>query len=240
MCGSTARLTMKTPSTLTRSIACNASSGVSSAGPIQATPALLTSTSILMNRVRAASTARLTSAGDVTSAARARPSISAAAASAAARSRSRTATAIPSRASRRAISRPMPPPAPVTSPIRPCSAYMARLMHPQPGRGHAGAFGERFELGPDDVLGHAAHPRRRVEPAIGAGNHAARIAHRRRDTFEPIGDGLGVLDKIGQAVDNPGDDDLVVGKRQFLEHAVLVGVLRVGEREEKAADIGLF
>ena len=41
---------------------------------------------------------------------------------AAAPSRSSTATAIPSPAKRRAIARPMPPPAPVTNAMRPCNA----------------------------------------------------------------------------------------------------------------------
>ena len=50
MCGKTARLTIKTPSTLTRSIVCSTSSGISSAGPVQAIPALSTSTSILWKR----------------------------------------------------------------------------------------------------------------------------------------------------------------------------------------------
>src|SRR6267143_3277589 len=50
MCGKTARLTMKTPSTLTRSIVCSTSSGISGAGPVQSIPALLTSTSILWKR----------------------------------------------------------------------------------------------------------------------------------------------------------------------------------------------
>ena len=67
-----------------------------------------------------------------------------------------------------------------------------------------------------------------------------RVADRRRDAFQPIGDGFGVLDEIGQAVDNPGDDDLVVGERQFFEHAVFMGVPRIGEGEEEGADIGLF
>jgi len=66
-----------------------------------------------------------------------------------------------------------------------------------------------------------------------------RIADRGGDPLDPVGDGFGMLDKVGQAVDHAGNDDLVVGQRQLLEYPVLVGVPRVGEREEKAADLGL-
>src|SRR6516162_8028950 len=48
-----------------------------------------------------------------------------------------------------------------------------------------------------------------------------------------------MLDKIGQAVDDPGDDDLIRGERQFFEDAVFVGVPRIGEREKESADIGV-
>jgi hypothetical protein len=41
-------------------------------------------------------------------------------------------------------------------------------------------------------------------PAIGAADNAARVAGRRRDAFQPIGDGFRMLDKVGQAVDDPG------------------------------------
>src|SRR5277367_4689936 len=66
----------------------------------------------------------LDASGEVTSATTARPPVSAATARAAASSRSSMATAIPSPASRRAISRPIPPPPPVISPTRPFIAYI--------------------------------------------------------------------------------------------------------------------
>jgi hypothetical protein len=65
MCGSTARLMMKTPSTLTRSIACSAASGMSSAGPIHAMPASLTRRSICLKREIVAATAWSISSGDI-------------------------------------------------------------------------------------------------------------------------------------------------------------------------------
>ncbi len=49
-----------------------------------------------------------------------------------------------------------------------------------------------------------------------------------------------MLDEIGQAVDHPGDQDLVIGERQLFEDAVLVSVARIGEGQEEAADIGLL
>ena len=83
-------------------------------------------------------------------------------------------------------------------------------------------------------------PGRGVEAAIGAGHHAMRVADRARDVFEPVGDDLRMLDKPGQVVDDPGDDDLVIGQRKLLQHAPFVLMPRVGEGQHKAADIGLF
>src|SRR6185437_10338523 len=104
----------------------------------------------------------------------------------------------------------------------------------------AGAVGHGAELGPDDVLGDAAHPGRGVEAAIGAGEHAARVADRPGNVFEAVGDDLRVLDKTGQIVDDPGDDDLVVGERVFLQYPPFVLVPRVAEGQDKAADSGLL
>ncbi len=48
-----------------------------------------------------------------------------------------------------------------------------------------------------------------------------------------------MLDEIGQTVDHPCDQDLIVGKPEFPETAEFVGVARIGERQHQAADIGL-
>ncbi len=111
---------------------------------------------------------------------------------------------------------------------------------PEPPAGDPGAVGHRLQLGPDDVLGDPPHAGRGVEAAIGAGHHAMRVADRARDVFEPVGDDLGMLDKPGQIVDDAGDDDLVVGQREFLQDAPFVLVPRVRERQHEAADLGLF
>ena len=65
------------------------------------------------------------------------------------------------------------------------------------------------------------------------------IADRLRDALQPVGDDLGVLDEIGEVVDHPGGDDLVVGKPMLRQHLVFVLVARVGEGQHVAADIGL-
>ena len=117
---------------------------------------------------------------------------------------------------------------------------LARLTHPQPLGGEPGAFGQRGELGPDDVLGDTAHSRGSVKAAIGAGDDPLRVADHLRYPLDPVGDGLGVLDEIGQAVDDPGDEDLIVGQRLLLEDMVFVRMARVGEGEEEGADPGLL
>ena len=85
----------------------------------------------------------------------------------------------------------------------------------QPLRGDPRALAQRRELGPDHVFGDAPAPGRGVEAAIGAGHHAPRIADVPRHAFEPVGDDLGMLDEIGQRIDDAGDDDLVVVQRQL-------------------------
>ena len=66
------------------------------------------------------------------------------------------------------------------------------------------------------------------------------IADGSSNAFDAVGHRFGMLDEVGQAVDDPGDDQLIVSQRQFLEHPILVGVARVGEGEKEAADLGLF
>src|ERR1700746_1033180 len=66
------------------------------------------------------------------------------------------------------------------------------------------------------------------------------VADRRGYAFEPVVDRFGVLDKVGQAVDYSGDQDLVVGQRQLLENVMIMCGARGGEREEEAADISLL
>ena len=60
-----------------------------------------------------------------------------------------------------------------------------------------------------------------------------------RDALQPLGHDLRVLDKIGQVVDDPGGNDLVVGEAVLFEHLVFVLMARVGERQHDPADIRL-
>src|ERR1700704_940157 len=71
------------------------------------------------------------------------------------------------------------------------------LSEAQPSARDLRAVGHSLHLGPDDVLGAAAHPGRGVEAAIGAGHDPPRVADDARDVFQPVGDDFGVLDKAG-------------------------------------------
>jgi hypothetical protein len=86
----------------------------------------------------------------------------------------------------------------------------------QPLRNEGGAFAHARELGPDHVLGDAAPVGGRIEAAISAGERARRIADDLRDPLETVCHHLRMLDKIGQAVDHAGDQELVVAQRIFL------------------------
>ena len=69
--------------------------------------------------------------------------------------------------------------------------------------------------------------------------HALRITHRLGHALDAFGDGLRVLDEVGDAVDHAGDDDLIGIEREVAQHGVFVCVARVGERQHEAADIQL-
>ena len=95
------------------------------------------------------------------------------------------------------------------------------------------------QLLPHDRRRDVADPRRRVEPAVGAGDDPPRIADRAGDGREPIGDHLRVLDEVVGGVDDAGDEHHAVGQRTTLEAVVLVGVAGVGHRQHERADVGL-
>src|SRR5437016_8124534 len=73
--------------------------------------------------------------------------------------------------------------------------------HPEPCRCNPRAVTQRTQLRPDDVLGDRAAAGGRVKAAIGAGDQPPRIAEHPRHLLEPIGDHLGMLDVVGDAVD---------------------------------------
>lgn len=86
--------------------------------------------------------------------------------------------------------------------------------------GKARTFGHRPEFGPHHAsrLWRHGSIRPSAKAAIGARAHALRVADDLRHPFEPVGDGLWMFDKIDQAVDAPGDEELVVVKRQFFRN----------------------
>ena len=93
------------------------------------------------------------------------------------------------------------------------------------------ALAERFELGPDHVLGDEAVTGEGRETAVGAGDYPFAIAHRGDRAFQALGDQGRVLDIIGHGVDDAGDQHHVVGQRVVAKGVDLVGVARVGERQ---------
>ncbi|GAA2817495.1 hypothetical protein GCM10020220_002060 [Nonomuraea rubra] len=129
MPGSTRRAIRNGASTITLSIVANTSGGNSSIGATCWNPALFTTMST------GSSGSAATKPGSLRSATTAAPPTSAATFSADSARRSTTSTLAPAAASRRAHAAPMPPPAPVTSAVRPVSSF-AIPRHPKrsPGR----------------------------------------------------------------------------------------------------------
>src|SRR5579872_1867247 len=154
--GRAARVTRKTPTTFVSNTCRQRSSGISSNGAPQLTPALFTRMSTPPNAVAAAPTSRSASPGTVTSHACARTSMPAAASSADASSshcvrRATITIRAPASPSPRAISSPSPRDPPVTIATRCCSENSSgtRAMSSARGR-HASRAGrgllERFEV----------------------------------------------------------------------------------------------
>src|SRR5215469_16299637 len=107
------------------------------------------------------------------------------------------------------------------SPSRTTSSNHRRRPREQPLRCERGAVAQGCELRPDDVLGDPAHAGGGIETAVGSGNDPTRVADRPRDLLEARGDDFGMLDEIRQRINDPGNDDLIVGKAMPLEAADL-------------------
>lgn len=65
------------------------------------------------------------------------------------------------------------------------------------------------------------------------------ITDRLSDALDAFGDGLRVLDEVGDRINDAGNDDLVGIEREVLQHRIFVCMARVGERQHEAADIQL-
>ena len=195
----TARVTLQSASTVTRSTARQPLVGISSAGALNCPPALLTSTSrraeALERRVDdALDLVRLAQVGGDREAVAAAASISARIASSGSARRPQTTTRAPLAASSSAVARPIPVPPPVTSATRPalasaasgdrrrqarCSASIARSSS-------AVAAREPVERAPRRVrAARPARPARRRRPRAAAPRRSARRAGR-------VGDAVGV------------------------------------------------
>src|SRR5579862_2471125 len=134
----------------------------------------------------------------------------------------------------RVISRPVYLPTPF-SPIK--QLPPARK---QPIRREPRAVAQACKLGPDHVLGNAAPAGRGIEAAIGPRQHPRRIADDCGDALDAVGHDLRMLDEIRQAVDDARHQHLIVLERMSGKTAKFVGMPRIGEGQDEAADIGLL
>jgi hypothetical protein len=127
MCGTAARIGQTVPATLVSSIVASASSVWSRMPPYMPIPALAIRLSIRPNRDIAVSTSRRQSSGDRTSiaTATARSGNSASMASSRSRRRAPMTTRAPASSSSRAVARPMPELAPVTTATVPVRSSMS-------------------------------------------------------------------------------------------------------------------
>lgn len=106
--------------------------------------------------------------------------------------------------------------------------------------GYLRSVPEAAQLCPDHIRRNTAPARRRVEAAIGRGQHGAGIADRSRDPLDPVRHDLGMLDDVGQRVDHARHQDLTALQGKFLEAAKFVRVARAGEGEIQGSDVRLL
>src|SRR3989441_3405891 len=174
--GNTARATRMYPRSFRLQSSAHCASGIVRKSPPRIAPALLTRMAILPKRrwtsraARSTSSSRLRSPATMNGSARVSRAISAAAVSSVALSRAHSATRAPSAASPRAMARPMPRLAPVTSAIFSLSSRsIAGLLSAPPRlrlpRARKRRHVRLFEIGePIERAGHRAREGLEVEP----------------------------------------------------------------------------
>src|ERR1700733_3090906 len=109
----------------------------------------------------------------------------------------------------------------------------------QPLRRNARPFAECRQLRPHHILCDATLTRGGIEPAIRPRQHPLRITHHLGHALDAFCDSLGMLDKIRDAVDHPGNDDLIGIERKIAQHRILVSMTRIGERQHEASNVEL-
>src|SRR3954452_6396533 len=109
-------------------------------------------------------------------------------------------------------------------------AYTSRESE-QPRGSELRSVPEAAQLCPDHIWRNPTPARRRVEAAIGRGQHGGGIADRMRHPLDPVRYDLGMLDDVGQRVDHACHQDLAALEGTSLEAAKFVRVARAGEGE---------
>src|SRR6185436_8088285 len=89
-----------------------------------------------------------------------------------------------------------------------------------------GALRQRSELRPDDLRIHAARSDVNAEAAVDAGHHVV-AADEPRIPLDTLRDQLGMLDVVGLALDDAGDQHLPLRQLDRLEQCPLVSVARI-------------
>jgi hypothetical protein len=105
--------------------------------------------------------------------------------------------------------------------------------------GQAGAVTQARELCIDDIFGHAPPTGRGVETAVGTCENPGGVTDDTCHPFDPVGNHLGMLDEIGEAVDYARDDHLVFSEGKPFEAAKLMGVTRIRKWQYQAAHVSL-
>src|SRR4029453_9418201 len=94
---------------------------------------------------------------------------------------------------------------------------------PELAAGDGGALRQRSELRPDNLRIHAARSDVNAEAAVDAGHHVV-AADELRISLETLRDELGMLDVVGLALDDAGDQHLALRRLDGLEQCPILSV----------------
>src|SRR6516165_8376181 len=96
---------------------------------------------------------------------------------------------------------------------------------------------ESTQLRPDHIRSDTPPPCRGVEAAIVRGEHSGSVSDHGNDPFDSVCYHLGVLDDVGQRIDDAGHQNLSGLQRKLLEAAEFMRVPRAGKGQIQSPDV---
>ncbi len=102
---------------------------------------------------------------------------------------------------------------------------------PETIRGNLRSFCKRLQLVPGDFTIDGAVTRERGKSAVGAGDNPL-LSNQLGILLDALCNQLGMLDKVGRQIDDPGNENVVIRQLDLLPDRPFVGMSCVGAFEQ--------